>query len=86
MLDVDLKMQLELAATFLNAAADKYANHGCNDWKWPDDWGPYNRSQLMSQIAVDSETFETAVKRNPPDWLVMQALAASFKKAIEEDA
>jgi hypothetical protein len=43
---------MKLAGTMLEKASGKLASEGCNDWKWPEDWTPQERMQLVGAMMV----------------------------------
>ena len=71
--------ELELAAAFLDLASDAFSNHGCNDWDWPEGWDDESKMRLLSQpnLGVDPTDY---LRRGPPDWLVMTALAKRLRQ------
>ena len=79
-----------VAGGLLDRAADRFANHGCNDWKWPKSWSRDDRLKLAIAMVCenvsrtpeqltpdDREDVERMVsgEHGPPDWWVMRFLA-----------
>ena len=79
------KRELELAATLLEMASDKFSNHGCNDFDLPESWTQAECDEFtlaMSTWNGDPENHEPG-RRMTMDWYVMSYLAAMLKKASE---
>ena len=86
---------LKLAGEMLELASDQFSNHGCNDWRWPDDWTQKEREGLAKAMTVQNfgrpmtqEEEQDAVdiakcEFGPPDWWVMDFLG---QKLGETDA
>jgi hypothetical protein len=47
------KKWLKLAGDLLEKASEEFANHGCNDWKFPDNWSLEEKRELVK--AIDEE-------------------------------
>lgn len=54
---------LRIIADLLETAGDKFGNHGCNDWLWPDTMPMDARKALVEAMAAD----DTASPDDPPD-------------------
>lgn len=79
------KRDLELAATLLEMASDKFSNHGCNDFDLPDSWTQDECDEFTLAMQTwngDPENHEPG-RRMTMDWFVMSYLAAMLKKASE---
>jgi hypothetical protein len=88
------KKWADLAADMLGLAADDFANHGCDDWKWPADWSAEDRRAFAAAMheannrkpeadfgAHEREDLEHDLKGEygPPNWWVMRFLAARLR-------
>lgn len=52
---LELKAKLlAIAASLLDDAADEFSNHGCNDWKWPNDITPEERHEAARMIVASN--------------------------------
>jgi hypothetical protein len=72
---------LRLAGDMLEMASEKFGNHGCNDWDFPDDWTAEDRQGLasaMHEANGDPENYEPD-NIHLPDWWVMAFLADRLK-------
>jgi hypothetical protein len=78
-----------LAGELLEAASSQFSRHGCNDWKWPEDWTGAERFAFADAMVRDNVGKPTgrltAEQREqvagytdgeygPPDWWVMAFL------------
>lgn len=66
-----------LAAGMLRLASDAFANHGCNDWSFPEDWTQEEKIQFVLEYHEwngDPEEFN-ANYLHLPDCAVMDFLA-----------
>jgi len=69
--------ELKLAADLLRTASDVFANHGCNDWEFPDDWTEQERHDFVKEYHDyngDPEEFNPKFLRLH-DYAVMAFLA-----------
>lgn len=93
---MDLKWKL-LAAQLLQEASQLYANHGCNDWKWPANWTPVDRENLADAMVRDNVGYSNlrdedvediygliAGDYGPPDWWVMLFLSKQLAMEATE--
>lgn len=84
---------LSLAGDMLDIAAERFANRGCSDWSWPEDWSPDDRREFAEALvaanvkrapdkltAADRADVEAMCKSDygPPDWWVMAFLAGKL--------
>lgn len=72
--------ELLLAAQLLNEASDHYANHSCNDWKFPIDWTHEERVKFVKEFHEfngDPNEFDETFLRLP-DYAVMAFLASKL--------
>lgn len=75
---------LSVAADMLEMAADKFSNHGCNDWNWPADWTEDEKDicrQSMS-IANNDQSYDPEDWEYVGDWQMMSFLS----KVLREEA
>lgn len=73
---------LRLAADMLDMAADKFGNHVCNDFKWPEYLTLEDRLSMLDAFrAGDPDTLAADLERaySPGDWVVMLALAKMLR-------
>lgn len=82
---------LKLAGSLLELASREFSNHGCNDWKWPEDWNRADRWAFAEAMVRDNVGNATGIltaenkeeiehmagrQYGPPDWWVMAFLAS----------
>jgi len=82
------KQEVELASILLGMAADKFANHGCNDFELPETWTQEECDAFtlaMSTWNGDPEEHEPG-SRITQDWYAMNYLAAMLRKCSEQPA
>ena len=46
---------LKVAGELLTEAAEKFSNHGCNDWRWPESWNAEDRWAFAHAMVCDNE-------------------------------
>jgi hypothetical protein len=76
---------LGLAGDLLELAADKFSNHGCNDYEFPKDWTVAERRRMLRAMhdwngdpgEYDPDEAVTM------DWFVMAFLADRLKEAAK---
>jgi trimethylamine:corrinoid methyltransferase-like protein len=86
---------LKLAGELLDLASTAFTRHGCNDWKWPEDWSHAARVRFARAMvadntkrtprqftAEDKEKVESMAEGEygPPDWWVMAFLASQLQE------
>lgn len=67
--------QKMLAAKFLQEAAERYGNDGCNDWDWPENWTPQERAEFAKGLAEHESMDPVDILRAPMNYMVMYYLA-----------
>lgn len=79
---------LKLAGQLLELASDKFSNHGCNDWEWPEGWSVEDRREFARAIAeedgYDPEAYVAEGRYGPGDWEVMSFLAKRLEDLGDE--
>ena len=86
------KHWLKLAGELLELASKKFANHGCNDWKWPTAWTVNQRWEFAREMAIANVKGRELTEEDqrdiaefcreefgPPDWWVMTFLATKLQ-------
>ena len=79
------KREMELAATLLEMASDKFSNHGCNDLDLPEAW----TQEECDEFTLAMQTWNGDPQEHEPgsrmtmDWFAMSFLAAKLKAAAE---
>ena len=64
----------QLAGELLIEVSKEFANHGCNDFTWPDTWTPEERHHLVLAMMIDNGHVDDDIytgQFGPPDWWVM---------------
>lgn len=66
-----------LAARLLQSASNQFANHGCNDWSFPENWSDHEKKDFMKHyLEYHHINEEPDPDRMPlPDCSVMEFLA-----------
>lgn len=65
-----------LASEMLDAAADHYGNHGCNDWDYPARWTDAEREEFGRAVGRwNSNEADYDLAISPPDHCVMSFLS-----------
>lgn len=88
---------MKLAGCFLEQAAEIFSNHGCSDWRWPEDWSADDRREMATLMVLENvhaaspseltEGDREDVDRfcdgiyGPPNWWVMQFLTRRLRGA-----
>lgn len=73
---------LKLAGELLEQASHEFANHGCNDWNFPNNWTENERKEIVQAMHEDNgnpEEFDPE-HLSVPDWWIMAFLAGRLKK------
>ncbi len=84
---------LHLAGNLLEQASEEFANHGCNDWKWPKGWDESDKWELTETMMEDNlkkpskefnveemNEWSDLMNNGPDDWWLMSFLAGQLKK------
>lgn len=81
------KKWIELAGKLLDEAADKYADHICNDWDFPKDWTVEDKQEIVKAMHVDngSAVEYNEHELNVPDWWIMAFLAKKLKELANDN-
>ncbi len=84
--------ELRLAAKMLRLAGATYANHGCNDFRWPGSFPVEEREAFVRAMGLEppGRDLEELVARSvgefgPPDWTVMIALADKLNELAKDE-
>lgn len=76
-----------LASELLERASEEFANHGCNDFDFPDDWTEQEKADLIQRYHRwngDPENFSPK-HLFLPDYAIMRFLAIELRdQAIKE--
>jgi hypothetical protein len=78
---------LRLAADLLDAAADRFSHHGCNDLQWPDYMTGEDKLAMLDAFKAGNQDVTGEDLRedySPGDWIVMSALARMMRAAAGE--
>lgn len=73
--------ELELAASLLELASDRFGNFGCNDFDLPESWTQQECDEFLLAMLTwngDPKDHEPG-DRMTMDWLVMSYLASKLK-------
>lgn len=89
---------MRVACQLLDMASDKYSDHGCNDWAWPEYltandrlavarmmYADKKRKSVPELTAEENEDAAHMVKTGPPDWWMMSFLSKRLAQAITTD-
>ena len=68
---------MRLAATLLDLAADQFSNHGCNDFRMPEDLEEEDLKTLVTYLRLtgDEEVTVDDIRKTTEDWVLMLAIA-----------
>lgn len=72
---------MKLAGELLELAKNEFANHGCNDWEFPNYWTIEEKQEFVKAMHDANGTPEEydPERLRVPDWWVMSFLAKQLK-------
>lgn len=80
------KKERLLASKFLEEMSDRYGDHGCNDWKFPNDWTRGDKLDFILKFHKYNGDLEEFNGKNLdlPDFCAIGLLADLLRKECED--